>query len=108
MYYDNIYGMTEENSNTKKNTEWSDREMGALWRKRGSTDYLTGHFKTKELGQEVVHKVVIFANKHKGENERAPDLIIYKSKDMQSNNAPEVKVEQAEPALASEVPEELF
>jgi len=104
--------MTEENSNTKKNTEWSDREMGALWRKRGSTDYLTGHFKTKELGQEVVHKVVIFANKHKGENERAPDLIIYKSKDMQNSAAETVNVAKAEskeePALASEVPDELF
>ena len=86
-----IINMNTENK-SKTSTEWSSREMGALWRKSGNTDYLTGHFKTTELGQEVVHKVVIFTNKNKKDNERAPDLIIYKSK---PNNATEAQ--QAEP-----------
>lgn len=101
--------MNTENK-TKTSTEWSSREMGALWRKSGNTDYLTGHFKTTELGQEVVHKVVIFANKNKKDNERAPDLIIYKSK---PNNASEVAQVQPEVAAVSaasedEVPDNLF
>lgn len=101
--------MNTENK-TKTSTEWSSREMGALWRKSGNTDYLTGHFKTTELGQEVVHKVVIFANKNKKDNERAPDLIIYKSK---PNNASEATQAQPEVVAASassedEVPDNLF
>mgnify|MGYP001208827988 FL=1 len=94
---------------TKSSNEWSSREMGALWRKSGNTDYLTGHFKTTELGQEVVHKVVIFANKNKKENERAPDLIIYKSKPNNATSAQPVEAETAQVAAVSdEVPDNLF
>ena len=99
--------MNTENK-TKTSTEWSSREMGALWRKSGNTDYLTGHFKTTELGQEVVHKVVIFANKNKKDNERAPDLIIYKSKPNNSSEAQPVEAVAASTTSEDEVPENLF
>lgn len=104
-----IINMNTENK-TKSSNEWSSREMGALWRKSGNTDYLTGHFKTTELGQEVVHKVVIFANKNKKENERAPDLIIYKSKPNNVSSSQPVEVESAQTVAVSEdeVPENLF
>jgi lipopolysaccharide export LptBFGC system permease protein LptF len=104
-----IINMNTENK-SKTSTEWSSREMGALWRKSGNTDYLTGHFKTTELGQEVVHKVVIFANKNKKDNERAPDLIIYKSKPNNATESQQVEP-QAVAATASsedEVPDNLF
>jgi hypothetical protein len=101
--------MNTENK-SKTSTEWSSREMGALWRKSGNTDYLTGHFKTTELGQEVVHKVVIFANKNKKDNERAPDLIIYKSKPNNVTESQQVEPQAVAASVGSEdeVPDNLF
>jgi hypothetical protein len=104
-----IINMNTENK-SKTSTEWSSREMGALWRKSGNTDYLTGHFKTTELGQEVVHKVVIFANKNKKDNERAPDLIIYKSKPNNVTESQQVEPQAVAASVGSEdeVPDNLF
>ena len=104
-----IINMNTENK-SKTSTEWSSREMGALWRKSGNTDYLTGHFKTTELGQEVAHKVVIFANKNKKDNERAPDLIIYKSKPNNVTESQQVEPQAVAASVGSEdeVPDNLF
>lgn len=65
--------MTENNT---KRSEWSERERGALWIKKGvSKDYMSGHFSGK--GERV--NVVLFKNNNKT-SERSPDYIIYESK----------------------------
>ena len=74
-----------------KNTEWTDREIGALWlnvNQRTQEKYLTG----KVNGE----KVILFKNKYKSENEKAPDFRMYKQKDQDS------------PATSSQAKEESF
>lgn len=76
----------------KENTEWNDREIGALWVsvKQGSNDkYLTGQIKGE--------KVIMFKNKYKEDNPKAPDFRIYKQKDQE---------EGASKATPKEEPEE--
>jgi uncharacterized protein (DUF736 family) len=72
------------NTNEQKNNEWSKRDIGALWKKEGkSGKYLSGYFKD-ELGEQV--EIVIFSNKFKGENAKAPDYRVYISKVLDSKN----------------------
>jgi len=77
--------MTDEtHSNNKEPSEWSKREMGALWKKDGrSQKFYSGFLKIKngdgdENPEEV--SIIIFANKHKN-SDRAPDLIVYRSEE---------------------------
>jgi hypothetical protein len=73
--------------NENKESEWKNRERGALWKKQGkSQNYLTGVIKSlDDMGQEVKNKVIVFANKNKT-SENAPDFIIYESKDMNQSD----------------------
>jgi uncharacterized protein (DUF736 family) len=67
-------------SDTKANTEWSDRELGALWlnvNQNTKEKYLTGHI-NKE-------KVIMFKNKFKEDNPKAPDFRVYKQKDQDAS-----------------------
>lgn len=75
-------------SDTKANKEWSDRELGALWlnvNQKTNEKYLTGHINNE--------KVIMFKNKFKDDNPKAPDFRIYKQKDQ---GAPKPTAEQAE------------
>ena len=83
--------MNDQNNNQdgaqKQQSEWNDRELGALWKREsrsGSQTYLAGHVVVDELGTEKKLKVVVFSNKNKT-NERAPDFRIYKSKEFVAN-----------------------
>ena len=69
-----------DTSNTKQESEWSKREIGALWiRESPNQKYFSGHFTTQdELGVEQKVKVVIFTNKHK-KKDNHPDFRIYRS-----------------------------
>ena len=61
-------------------SEWSNREIGALWKrvaKSSGQKYLAGHITVDELGTEKKLKVIVFQNKYKENNEKAPDLRIY-------------------------------
>ena len=76
-------------SDTKTNTEWSDREIGALWTNvnpKTNDKYLTGHINGE--------KVILFKNKYKSENEKAPDLKVYKQKDANSNEVKPKDIEE--------------
>tara|TARA_Y100000310_G_scaffold333205_1_gene410281 strand:- start:216 stop:464 length:249 start_codon:yes stop_codon:yes gene_type:complete len=67
-------------SDKKENNEWDDRELGALWvnTKQGSNEkYLTGHINDE--------KVIVFKNKFKEENAKAPDFRVYKQKELESS-----------------------
>ena len=77
--------------NTEQKSEWQEREIGALWKQSGKNqNYLSGH-----INQE---KVVIFTNRGKTENPKAPDFRVYKSKP---------KEEDAQPVAASSAQEEV-
>jgi len=76
-------------SDTKTNTEWSDREIGALWTNvnpKTNDKYLTGHINGE--------KVILFKNKYKSENEKAPDLKVYKQKDADSKEVKPKDIEE--------------
>ena len=101
-------------SNEKENTEnkWRSRELGALWKRQGrSQNYLTGMIKIGEFGVEKEVRVVIFTNKNKDKNERAPDFIIYESEPPQTDSAQasqtteQQSVVSSEDAVDQEVPE---
>ena len=73
--------MTE--TNTDQKNEWKERELGALWIKEGRNQkFLSGHLLVEEMpGVQTKVKVVVFSNKGKSENERAPDYVVYRSVD---------------------------
>lgn len=76
----------------KENKEWDNRELGALWVnvKQGTNEkYLTGAINGE--------KVIVFKNKYKEENEKAPDFRVYKQQP--SNGAPKEEQPQEEPDL---------
>ena len=56
-----------------KESEWKNRERGALWKKQGKNqNYLTGVIKSlDDMGQEVKNKVIVFTNKKQDERERS-------------------------------------
>jgi len=63
-------------SDTSNKSEWSDREIGALWKRdNGNQKYLTGKMKNADGTEQ---QVVIFSNKHKNK-ENQPDFRVYKS-----------------------------
>ena len=71
--------MSETKENT--NSECRERELGALWVRQGKGQkYLTGHVELETMpGVTEKVKVVVFSNKGKSENERAPDYVVYRS-----------------------------
>ena len=90
------------NDNGNAESKWRSRELGALWKRQGRTqNYLTGKIKIGEFGVEKEVKVVIFTNKNKDKNERAPDFIVYESEPVgETPQTPEVP----EASVASEAP----
>ena len=78
-------------SETKTNTEWTNRELGALWlnvNQKTNEKYLTGHINNE--------KVIMFKNKFKEDNPKAPDFRIYKQKEQEPKPAPESTPEAEE------------
>lgn len=77
----------------KEKNEWDNREIGALWvnAKPGGDKYLTGHI-NKE-------KVIVFKNKFKEDNEKAPDFRVYKQTELgapKESSEPKVEKEEEE------------
>jgi uncharacterized protein (DUF736 family) len=72
------------NTKNDKQSDWAKRDIGALWKKEGqSQKYLSGYVKVDELGIEKELKIVVFSNKNKNNNEKAPDYRIYVSKPLE-------------------------
>ena len=66
--------------NTDKKSEWSEREIGALWKRESPNQkYLTGKLKV----DGVEKNVVIFSNKNK-QKDTHPDFRVYLSRDRQA------------------------
>jgi uncharacterized protein (DUF736 family) len=89
---------TNTNTNNSK-TDWSKRDVGALWKREGkSQKYLSGYVKIESTGEEI--KVVVFANKNKNDNAKAPDYRIYVSAPLETQGSVKpVASKQTAPAI---------
>jgi len=93
--------------NNKSKTDWSKRDIGALWKREGkSQKYLSGYIKVDELGLEREVKVVIFSNKNKKDNQKAPDYRVYLSESLESKTPEPVKSQKTKKETKTEVVEE--
>lgn len=95
---------------SNNNSEWRDRELGALWVRQGKGQkYLTGHLEIETMpGMTEKVKIVVFSNKGKSKNENAPDYVVYRSKP--AEESPAVNVESSQPTsqeVSEEIPEAL-
>mgnify|MGYP003139973705 CR=1 FL=1 len=102
--------MSTETEKSKESTnEWRQREMGALWRREGkSQNYLSGYVKIGEFGTEKEVRVVVFTNKGKSKNPKAPDFVVYESEDRRQQevqDSTEASVSTEAPATESHDPE---
>lgn len=103
----------------KQESKWRSRELGALWVRNGKNQkYLSGTINVETMpGVTEPVKVVVFTNKGREKNEKAPDYVVYRSEDSEQ---PQTSVEQVATEAAQEVssatsessnediPEELF
>jgi len=97
-------------SENNQNNEWQKREVGAFWKNKGRNSgqtYLSGHVSLEDeaTGAKTRIKLVVFPNKYKDQNEKAPDFHVYLSKDSEStasnsgNAAPQQTQTQEEEVL---------
>jgi hypothetical protein len=101
---------------TEKQSEWKNRELGALWVRSGKNQkYLSGTINVETMpGVTEPVKVVVFTNKGREKNERAPDYVIYRSEESSQDkaNVEQVAKQAAEEVKSSQknedIPEELF
>jgi|TARA_R110000765_G_scaffold43465_1_gene91017 uncharacterized protein (DUF736 family) len=92
---------TDTDTDTKTN-EWRERELGALWLKQGrsSKDYMTGHCSIDDKKVSVV----VFKNTKKT-SDRAPDYVIYKHKERDTEEgSPQNSAEGSPQNSEEEVP----
>ena len=94
-------------SDNNPNSEWQKREVGAFWRNKGRNSgqtYLSGHISVEDedTGAKTRIKLVVFPNKFKDQNEKAPDFHVYLSKDNEESSG------QAASSRKQEEPEELL
>ena len=90
---------------TEKQSEWKNRELGALWVRSGkSQKYLSGTINVETMpGVTEPVKVVVFTNKGREKNEKAPDYVIYRSEDHTQVKQSVQKVDQVAQQAADEV-----
>lgn len=80
-------------SDTQKTSEWSEREIGALWKREGRNQkYLTGKLKQADGTEQ---QVVIFSNKNKTKDNQ-PDFRVYKSEPRPSSKGEELEGQASE------------
>lgn len=115
--------MENTEKQTEKQSEWKNRELGALWVRSGkSQKYLSGTINVETMpGVTEPVKVVVFTNKGKEKNERAPDYVIYKSEEVSQvktsveqvaqeavQEASKVVNQSSKQAVDEDIPDELF
>jgi hypothetical protein len=109
----------ENQTQEKQQSDWSKRELGALWVRSGKNQkYLSGTINVETMpGVTEPVKVVVFTNKGREKNERAPDYVIYRSEEASQEKANVEQVAQqavkeakapAAEAANEDIPEELF
>ena len=86
--------MSDNTENNK--TDWSKRELGALWKNQGrSQTYLTGHVTPPGASEPV--KVIVFSNKNKNKDNQ-PDFRVYLSEN-KSERSEETRTDTMEELL---------
>jgi septal ring factor EnvC (AmiA/AmiB activator) len=115
--------MENTEKQTEKQSEWKNRELGALWVRSGKNQkYLSGTINVETMpGVTEPVKVVVFTNKGKEKNERAPDYVIYRSEEASQTKsnveqvaqeavkeASKVAAQTAKQPSDEDIPEELF
>ncbi|NCF42712.1 MAG: hypothetical protein GWP32_07490 [Bacteroidetes bacterium] len=110
--------MENTEKQTEKQSEWKNRELGALWVRNGKNQkYLSGTINVETMpGVTEPVKVVVFTNKGREKNEKAPDYVIYRSEDQVQAKAnveqvAQEAVQEAQSSKASsdeDIPDELF
>jgi len=84
--------MDNTNNTNNNKSEWSEREIGALWKRESANQkYLTGKLKI----EGVEKNVVIFSNKHK-QKDNHPDFRVYLSRDRQAEGSVESSSKEGE------------
>ena len=109
----NVQDSKTDNSQESK---WRSRELGALWVRNGKNQkYLSGSVNIETMpGVTETLKVVVFTNKNRDKNERAPDYVVYRSEDPVEKVAQEAAQEVSSASSSEkqepseEIPEELF
>lgn len=95
-----------ENENNQSN-DWKEREIGALWRRSGKNQkYLSGYIRTGDEIDPQEVRLVVFTNKYKNENEKAPDFVVYKSEPAQKQEQAVARSSQSAEQTAEEDLEE--
>jgi len=103
----------------KQESKWRSRELGALWVRSGKNQkYLSGTINVETMpGVTEPVKVVVFTNKGREKNEKAPDYVVYRSEDSEQSqsNVEQVATQAAQEVSSStpessneDIPEELF
>lgn len=94
-------------TNTSDN-EWKQRELGALWRRSGKNQkYLSGYIKLGDELEEKEVRLIVFTNKYKSENEKAPDFVIYESTPMEQGQQGQQKSQTAQAVTQDEEEDDL-
>ena len=89
-------------SETNNKTDWSKLELGALWKRKSATQtYLSGYIKVDEFGTQKEVKVVVFSNKSKKDNEKAPDFRVYLSEPKKNGENKSVEVTKSAPVATA-------
>lgn len=90
--------------NNKQQNDWQKRDIGALWKREGKNQkYLSGYFKD-ELGEQV--EIVIFANKYKKDNPKAPDYRVYLSSKTEGSSSKKTTEKPAPKQVKKQVEQE--
>jgi len=103
----------------KQESKWRSRELGALWVRSGTNQkYLSGTINVETMpGVTEPVKVVVFTNKGREKNEKAPDYVVYRSEDSEQSqsNVEQVATQAAQEVSSTssnssdeDIPEELF
>jgi len=97
--------------NSDKNSQWKEREVGALWKKKNEKgSYCTGYLVVDELGQKIKRRVIMFANKQKNK-ETSPDFIVYLSNEENGDESKAPKRNKPAQAVSSarndDIPDDL-
>jgi uncharacterized protein (DUF736 family) len=89
-------------SETNNKTDWSKLELGALWKRKSPTQtYLSGYIKVDEFGTQKEVKVVVFSNKSKKDNEKAPDFRVYLSEPKKTGENKSIEATKSAPVATA-------
>ena len=86
----------------EKKEDWSKREVGCLWRRQG--DMLTGVLKFDNIDLSEIDpldnqlNIIAFINRKKDKNDKKPNIVLYLSRDSNSEPKTSVATEDTEPS----------